>query len=209
MSLTGPNRPRITGRGRQLYPALQTSIFSAMSSASSTFRSAVGRVTAGPLASSCATVDQGRLRPAHRMCGQLHWVKTDAGNSPLPLGARIAASSEIDLSCLGPGTEPAPACDRCCANTRRATAASARSIRSAPADRFSCEVARLLRSREAPHHRRSNATRSHPRNLLSIARLKSAKSRTCSSRCNLARMDQTCPGRSGGLGPIILPLVPW
>jgi hypothetical protein len=41
-------------------------------------------------------------------------------------GARTAASSEIDLGRLDLETEPAPASDRCCADTRRETPASAR-----------------------------------------------------------------------------------
>ena len=42
--------------------------------------------------------------------------------------------------------------------------------------------------------------------LLSMARLNNAKSRVRRSSCNLARMHHTCPGRSGGFGPVSLPL---
>jgi hypothetical protein len=71
------------------------------------------------------------------MRGELPWVKTYAANPIAPPGARTAASSEIDLGRLDLETEPAPASDRCCADTRRETRASARSTRTAPADRFS------------------------------------------------------------------------
>jgi hypothetical protein len=171
-------------------------------------RSACERVTAGPLASSpCAG------RSGSPSSGASNAWRTSLGQDRrwqpnAPPGARTAASSETDLGRLGPETEPAPVRDRCCANTRRATAVSARSIRTAPADRSS-SGARWhgpLCSREAPHHRRAMRRDRIPRNLLSIARLKRAKSRARSSGCNLARMDQTCPGRSGGLGPIILHL---
>src|SRR5450631_4378771 len=50
------------------------------------------------------------------------------------------------------------------------------------------------------------ATTSHPRSLLSIARLNIAKSRFRSAIWSLVRIDQTCFGRSGGLAPISLPL---
>jgi hypothetical protein len=50
------------------------------------------------------------------------------------------------------------------------------------------------------------ATTSHPRSLLSIARLNIAKSRLRSAIWSLVRIDQTCFGRSGGLAPISLPL---
>src|SRR5690606_5336178 len=42
--------------------------------------------------------------------------------------------------------------------------------------------------------------------LLSIARLKRAKSRLRSAICNFVRMDQTWLGRSGGFAPMSLPL---
>src|SRR5262249_25171895 len=47
---------------------------------------------------------------------------------------------------------------------------------------------------------------SQPRSLLSIARLNIAKSRMRPSIWSLVRTDQTCLGRSGGFGPISLPL---
>src|SRR5262249_25938399 len=47
-----------------------------------------------------------------------------------------------------------------------------------------------------------SATRSQPRSLLSIARLNMARSRVRRSRCNLTRIDHTCPGRNGGLGRV-------
>src|SRR5450755_1751101 len=50
------------------------------------------------------------------------------------------------------------------------------------------------------------ATTSHPRSLLSIAKLNIAKSRLRSAIWSLVRIDQTCFGRSGGLAPISLPL---
>src|SRR6266581_9773422 len=50
------------------------------------------------------------------------------------------------------------------------------------------------------------ATTSHPRNLLSMARLNIAKSRTLPPTCSLVRIDQTCFGRSGGFAPVSLPL---
>jgi hypothetical protein len=42
--------------------------------------------------------------------------------------------------------------------------------------------------------------------LLSIVKLKSARSRRRRSRCKLARIAQTCPGRNRGLGPMIFAL---
>src|SRR5215813_753382 len=48
-------------------------------------------------------------------------------------------------------------------------------------------------------------TTSHPRSLLSIARLNSAKLRTCPSIWSLVRIDHTCLGRRGGLAPINFP----
>src|SRR6266446_3053270 len=45
-----------------------------------------------------------------------------------------------------------------------------------------------------------------PRNLLSIARLNIARSRGLPSTWSFVRIDQTCFGRSGGFGPISLPL---
>src|SRR6266852_2192519 len=50
------------------------------------------------------------------------------------------------------------------------------------------------------------ATTSHPRSLLSIARLNIARSRLRFATWSLVRIDQTCFGRSGGLAPISLPL---
>ena len=50
------------------------------------------------------------------------------------------------------------------------------------------------------------ATTSQPRNLLSMARLKRARSRDRRSNWSRVRIDQTCPCRSGGLAPINLPL---
>src|SRR5262245_55722659 len=43
--------------------------------------------------------------------------------------------------------------------------------------------------------------------LLSMARLKRVSSRVRRSSSNLARMDHTWPGRSGGLEPVSLPLL--
>jgi hypothetical protein len=51
-----------------------------------------------------------------------------------------------------------------------------------------------------------SATTSHPRSLLSMARLNIARSRVRRSICSLVRIDQTCFGRNGGFGPISLPL---
>jgi hypothetical protein len=155
----------------------------------------------------CAAVDQGRLRPAHRMRGELPCVKTDAGNPTLHQ-ARVLPRRQRPIWAASARKQNLP---------RFATAAA----------QIRVERLRCLLGQFEPHRptglplarvgavhcvavrRQSStrdATRSHPRNLLSIARLKRAKSRSRSSRCNLARMDQTCPGRSGGLGPIILPL---
>jgi Outer membrane protein beta-barrel domain len=53
-------------------------------------------------------VDQGRLRAAHRVRGELPWLKTDAGNPPLHQARVLPRSSEIDLSRPDPKTEPAP-----------------------------------------------------------------------------------------------------
>src|ERR1700690_4336240 len=50
------------------------------------------------------------------------------------------------------------------------------------------------------------ATTSHPRSLLSIARLNIARSRLRSAIWSLVRIVQTCFGRSGGLAPTSLPL---
>jgi class 3 adenylate cyclase len=47
---------------------------------------------------------------------------------------------------------------------------------------------------------------SHPRSLLSIARLNRARSRVRLASCNLVRIAQTCFGRRGGFCPVILPL---
>jgi hypothetical protein len=44
------------------------------------------------------------------------------------------------------------------------------------------------------------------RSLLSIARLNSTRSRVRLSSCSLARISHTWPGRSGGFGPVSLPL---
>lgn len=49
-------------------------------------------------------------------------------------------------------------------------------------------------------------TRSHPRSLLSIARLNNAKSRRVSASSSRARTAQTCRGRSGRFRPISRPL---
>ena len=49
-------------------------------------------------------------------------------------------------------------------------------------------------------------TTSQPRSLLSIARLKSARSRVRRARCNWVRIAHTCRGWSGGFGPMYLPL---
>ncbi len=49
-------------------------------------------------------------------------------------------------------------------------------------------------------------TTSQPRSLLSMARLKSARSRTLRCICSLVRIAQTCLGCSGGFGPTSLPL---
>jgi hypothetical protein len=50
-----------------------------------------------------------------------------------------------------------------------------------------------------------SATTSQPRNLLSIATLNMAKSRSRPSMCSLVRIDQTCFGRKGGFAPINFP----
>src|SRR5689334_5519231 len=50
------------------------------------------------------------------------------------------------------------------------------------------------------------ATTSHPRSLLSIARLNIARSRTRPSIWSFVRIDQTCFGRNGGFAPVNLPL---
>src|SRR5208282_6277479 len=50
------------------------------------------------------------------------------------------------------------------------------------------------------------ATTSQPRSLLSMAKLKRARSRIRPSNSNRVLIDQTCFGRSGGLAPISLPL---
>ena len=49
-------------------------------------------------------------------------------------------------------------------------------------------------------------TTSQPRSLLSIAVLKSAKSRFRSAICRRVRMAQTCFGCNGGLAPVSFPL---
>jgi hypothetical protein len=49
-------------------------------------------------------------------------------------------------------------------------------------------------------------TTSHPRSLLSMARLNMARSRVRSAICSLVRIGQTCFGRRGGFTPINLPL---
>jgi hypothetical protein len=49
------------------------------------------------------------------------------------------------------------------------------------------------------------ATTSHPRSLLSIARLNIARSRARPSIWSFVRIDQTCLGRSGGFAPVSLP----
>ncbi len=49
-------------------------------------------------------------------------------------------------------------------------------------------------------------TRSHPRSLLSIARLKRARSRTRSASSRRTRIAQTCFGRSGRFWPAMRPL---
>src|SRR5262245_26544652 len=51
-----------------------------------------------------------------------------------------------------------------------------------------------------------SATTSHPRSLLSMARLNSANSRIRPSIWSLVRIDQTCLGQSGGLAPMSFPL---
>src|SRR5665213_3074346 len=50
------------------------------------------------------------------------------------------------------------------------------------------------------------ATTSQPRNLLSMARLNSAKSRDRCSICSLVRIAQTCFCRNGGLASVSFPL---
>src|SRR5262249_423602 len=50
------------------------------------------------------------------------------------------------------------------------------------------------------------ATTSHPRSLLSIARLNMARSRVRPSSWSRVRIDQTCFGERGGLAPMSLPL---
>ena len=50
------------------------------------------------------------------------------------------------------------------------------------------------------------ATTSQPRNLLSMARLNSARSRVRCSICSLVRIAQTCFCRNGGLAPVSFPL---
>ena len=65
------------------------------------------------------------------------------------------------------------------------------------------------RSRTEPPTTRSptlRRTRSQPRSLLSIARLRSARSRRLSASSSLARMAQTCRGRSYRFCPINRPL---
>src|SRR5580704_1802713 len=52
-----------------------------------------------------------------------------------------------------------------------------------------------------------SATTSHPRNLLSMARLNIAKSRVLPAICSLVWIDQTCFGRSGGFAPVSLPFL--
>jgi hypothetical protein len=49
------------------------------------------------------------------------------------------------------------------------------------------------------------ATTSHPRSLLSIARLNMARSRARPSIWSFVRIAQTCLGRNGGLAPVSLP----
>src|SRR5665811_1885705 len=49
-------------------------------------------------------------------------------------------------------------------------------------------------------------TTSQPRNLLSMARLNSARSRVRCSIWSLVRIAQTCFCRSGGLAPVSFPL---
>jgi hypothetical protein len=51
-----------------------------------------------------------------------------------------------------------------------------------------------------------STTTSQPRSLLSTAKLNIARSLVRPSICNLVLINETCFGRSGGFGPISLPL---
>jgi len=91
-------------------------------------------------------------------------------------------------SCCGPVVQCTTGV-RCSTAPQSRTAMCARSERSA-----------------APRPSTRTATTSQPRNLLSIARLNSARSRVRPSICSFVRIDQTWLCRSGGFGPTSLPL---
>ena len=74
---------------------------------------------------------------------------------------------------------------------------------------LSAQLLGILRTYFKPRGTMSSTfmrTTSHPRSLLSIARLNIAKSRFLPSNWSLVRIDHTCLVCKGGLAPIILPL---
>jgi hypothetical protein len=65
---------------------------------------------------------------------------------------------------------------------------------------------RLLRGRPLLAQSRRSCARLLPRSLLSIARLNMVRSRARPLIWNVVQIDQTGLGRSGGFGPVSLPL---
>ena len=145
----------------------------------------------------CLLVYMSRFRPPHRMRAVTLRIKPDARHPPLDDTA-ILPRRKMRLACTGkqiiPFTEPAmsnPGTD----SIPRLVGSSNCTGRPA----FRCTM--IARSRTLPEIATSAteiATRSQARNLLSIARLNSARSRTAPDICRRVRMAQTSFGFNGG-----------
>src|SRR5215467_12091241 len=89
----GPNPPdRVRGRARQLCPStsdvdflgdLKRVVDLNAEVAHGAFDARVAEQQLDHSQVPRTAIDEGRLRPAHRMRGELPWVKTDAGNPSL------------------------------------------------------------------------------------------------------------------------------